>query len=287
MLIFAKDIGTRDHKHALEDKLPEIKQYMEYQRKLFPYTVLRAGLDLAYKELDDILDFIENGYRPPEDSSRREYPTDVNQWYKNRFPWTSAFLKMEDMHFALVVLVKAMDSFGTHEQVNAYHWAVLYDSVHNIVQVYNDLVRNDPGNSRDIHLSNAVEVNFDDFINNYWPDLDFMTFSQADYPHARHQERKYSLEEEIKDVMSEGVEPLVALEKLQPPFKLDSYTLKLLRRDPVETRFLELKGASDTGKEFDSIYKKYIEDPQHGKLSVIDAEYIKSSEHMKAGTPAS
>ena len=287
MLIFAKDIGTRDHKHALEDKLPEIKQYMEYQRKLFPYTVLRAGLDLAYKELDDILDFIENGYRPPEDSSRREYPTDVNQWYKSRFPWTSAFLKMEDMHFALVVLVKAMDSFGTHEQVNAYHWAVLYDSVHNIVQVYNDLVHNDPGNSRDIHLSNAVEVNFDDFINNYWPDLDFMTFSKADYPHARHQERKYSLEEEIKDVMSEGVEPLVALEKLQPPFKLDSYTLKLLRRDPVETRFLELKGASDTGKEFDSIYKKYIEDPQHGKLSVIDAEYIKSSEHMKAGTPAS
>jgi len=287
MLIFAKDIGTRDHKHALEDKLPEIKQYMEYQRKLFPYTVLRAGIDLAYKELDDILDFIENGYRPPEDSSRREYPTDVNQWYKSRFPWTSAFLKMEDMHFALVVLIKAMDSFGTHEQVNAYHWAVLYDSVHNIVQVYNDLVRNDPGNSRDIHLSNAVEVNFDDFINNYWPDLDFMTFSQADSPHARHQERKYSLEEEIKDVMSEGVEPLVALEKLQPPFKLDSYTLKLLRRDPVETRFLELKGASDTGKEFDSIYKKYIEDPQHGKLSVIDAEYIKSYEHMKAGTPAS
>lgn len=287
MLIFAKDIGTRDHKHALEDKLPELKQYMEYQRKLFPYTVVRAGLDLAYKELDDILDFIENGYRPPEDSSRREYPTDVNQWYKSRFPWTSAFLKMEDMHFALVVLVKAMDSFGTHEQVNAYHWAVLYDSVHNIVQVYNDLIRNDPGNSRDIHLSNAVEVNFDDFINNYWPDLDFMTFSQADYPHAHHHERKHSLEEEIKDVMSEGVEPLVALEKLQPPFKLDSYTLKLLRRDPVETRFLELKGASDTGNEFDSIYKEYIEDPQQGKLSVIDAEYLKNSEYMKAETPAS
>ena len=59
MLIFAKDIGKRDHKHVLEDKIPELKQYMEYQRKLFPYTVVRAGLDLAYKELDDILDFIE------------------------------------------------------------------------------------------------------------------------------------------------------------------------------------------------------------------------------------
>ena len=276
MLIFAKDIGKRDHKHELEDKLPELKQYMEYQRKLFPYTVVRAGLDLAYKELDDILDFIENGYRPPEDSSRREYPADVNQWYKNRFPWSSAFLKMEEMHFALVVLVKAMDSFGTNEKINAYHWSVLYDSVHNIIQVYNDLIQNDPGNSRDIHLSNAVEVNFDDFINNYWPDLDFMIFSQADYPHARHQERKNLLEEEIKDIMSEGIEPLVALEKLEHPFKLDQATLKLLRRDPVDTRLLELKGVPDTGSEFDSIYNKYVEDPQHGKLRVIDAEYIKT-----------
>ena len=276
MLIFAKDIGKRDHKHELEDKLPELKQYMEYQRKLFPYTVVRAGLDLAYKELDDILDFIENGYRPPEDSSRREYPTDVNQWYKSRFPWSSAFLKMEEMHFALVVLVKAMDSFGTNEKINAYHWSVLYDSVHNIIQVYNDLIQNDPGNSRDIHLSNAVEVNFDDFINNYWPDLDFMIFSQADYPHAHHQERKNLLEEEIKDIMSEGIEPLVALEKLEHPFKLDQATLKLLRRDPVDTRQLELKGVPDTGSEFDSIYNKYVEDPQHGKLRVIDAEYIKT-----------
>ena len=276
MLIFAKDIGKRDHKHELEDKLPELKQYMEYQRKLFPYTVVRAGLDLAYKELDDILDFIENGYRPPEDSSRREYPTDVNQWYKSRFPWSSAFLKMEEMHFALVVLVKAMDSFGTNEKINAYHWSVLYDSVHNIIQVYNDLIQNDPGNSRDIHLSNAVEVNFDDFINNYWPDLDFMIFSQADYPHARHQERKNLLEEAIKDIMSEGIEPLVALEKLEHPFKLDQATLKLLRRDPVDTRLLELKGVPDTGNEFDSIYNKYVEDPQHGKLRVIDAEYIKT-----------
>ena len=76
--------------------------------------------------------------------------------------------------------------------------------------------------------------------------------------------------------MSEGIEPLVALEKLEHPFKLDQVTLKLLRRDPVDTRQLELKGVPDTGSEFDSIYNKYVEDPQHGKLRVIDAEYIKT-----------
>lgn len=247
---------------------------MEYQRKLFPYTVVRAGLDLAYKETDDVMNFIDNDYQPPADSSRQEYPADVKQWYTNRFPWASAFLKMEDMHFTLVTLVKAMDSFRTHEAASAYHWPVLYDSVHNIVQIYNSLLQNDPDNSRDIHLSNAVEVNFDDFINNYWFDLDFMIFSQADYPHARHHGRKNSMEESIKEGMAAGMEPLTALGKLDRLFQLDEATLKLLRRDPVETRFLELKNISATDNPFDRIYKKYVEDPQHGKLRVIDAEYL-------------
>jgi hypothetical protein len=250
---------------------------MEYQRKLFPYTVVRAGLDLAYKEIDDIMNFIDNDYQPLEDSSRREYPADVKQWYTNRFPWTSAFLKMEDMHFTLVTLVKVMDSFRTHESASAYHWPVLYDSVHNIIQVYNSLIRDDPGNSRDIHLSNGAEVNFDDFINNYWFDLDFMVFSQADYPHARHQERKNSMEENIKEGMAEGMEPLAALEKLDRRFKLDEAALKLLRRDPVETRFLELKSNPKTGNKFDGM--EYVEDPQHGRLSIIDAEYLINCGH--------
>ena len=44
----------------------------------------------------------------------------------------------------------------------------------------------------------------------------------------------------------------------------------------IEHRPVELKGIPDTGSEFDSIYNKYVEDPQHGKLRVIDAEYIKT-----------
>ena len=186
MLIFSKDIGQRDHIHALEDKLPELKNYMEYQRKLFPYTVVRAGLDLAYKELDDILNFVDNDYHPPTESNRQDYPSDVDQWFCQRFPWSSAFLKMEDMHYTLVTLVKAMDSFRTYEKANSYHWAVLYDSVHNIIQVYNSLIRDKPDQSRDIHLSNGIEVDFDDFINNYWPNLDFMVFSFHPHLHPIH-----------------------------------------------------------------------------------------------------
>ena len=279
MLIFSKDIGQRDHIHALEDKLPKLKCYMEYQRKLFPYTIVRAGLDLAYKEVDDMLNFVDNDYRPPADSNRQEYPADVDQWYRQRFPWSSAFLKMEDMHYTLVTLVKVMDSFRTHETGNSYHWTVLYDSVHNIIQVYNSLVREKPDQSRDIHLSSGVEVDFDDFVNNYWLNLDFMIFSQADFPHARHMKRKATIEETIQQRMAEGEEPLVALENLEPDLKIDEATLKLLRRDPVETRFLELISHPETGKQYDSINKEFVENPQYGKIQIIDADYLVNQEY--------
>ncbi|MFQ5443430.1 MAG: hypothetical protein ACE5EK_02315 [Nitrospinales bacterium] len=60
MLVFAKDITQKDYHSAREEGNPGFKEYMDYQRKLFPYTIIRAGLDLAYKELDDILEYIEN-----------------------------------------------------------------------------------------------------------------------------------------------------------------------------------------------------------------------------------
>ena len=91
MLIFAKDISNRDFIHSAEDQDPDIKEYMSYQRSLFPYTIVRGGLDLAYKELDDILSYLDNESKPPEDSNRQEYPSDVPSWYKARFSMDSWF----------------------------------------------------------------------------------------------------------------------------------------------------------------------------------------------------
>ncbi|GJL78562.1 MAG: hypothetical protein NPINA01_15510 [Nitrospinaceae bacterium] len=281
MLIFAKDISERDHKHALEDRDPELKTYMEYQRKLFPYTIVRAGLDLAYKELDDILVYIDNDYQPPADSSRKEYPADVDQWYRARFPWASSFIKMEDMHFALVTMVKAMDSFRTEETPNAYHLAILYDAVHNIVAVYNSMLKENANQARDIHLSSSVPVSFDDFINNYWPRLDFMILSQPDFPHAAHMPRNREIEDAIKNLMADGIEPLKALEQTAGTFDLKDTTLALLRRDSVKTGYLELKSGVQREATYDGLKVEVPEGSHHGKLTVIDASYLANFERAK------
>jgi hypothetical protein len=281
MLIFAKDISERDHKHALEDRDPELKAYMEYQRKLFPYTIVRAGIDLAYKELDDILVYIDNDCQPPPDTSRKDYPADVDQWYRARFPWASSFLKMEDMHFALVTMVKAMDSFRTEEKPNSYHLAILYDAVHNIVSVYNSMLQENPTQARDIHLSSGVAVDFDDFINNYWPNLDFMILSQPDFPHARHRHRNREIEEEIKDLMADGIEPLKALEQTAGEFDLNTTTLALLRRDTVKTEYLDLQSELQRQETYAGLFAEIGGDSQHGKVTVIDAAYRENFESAK------
>ncbi|MBI4389420.1 MAG: hypothetical protein HY580_04500 [Nitrospinae bacterium] len=280
MLLFAKDITRRNPVHAREDRDPGLKEYMEYQRRLFPYTIARAGLDLAYKELDDILRYADNGFQPPPDSSRKDYPADVDAWYKDRFPWTASFLGMEDMHCLLVVLIRAADSFRTHEAPNACHWMVLYDAAHNLVSDYNVLLRTSPESARDINLSKGVEVDFDDFVNNYWPRLDFMLLSRPDYPHARLMERNRRIELAVRERMGEGDPPLQALEKAAGEFDVDESALALLGRNPLQSRFAELVPMPLDESRYAWLYREQ-DDPRFGKISAVDREYALNFELTK------
>ncbi len=288
MLIFAKDISERGHQHAREADNPPLREYMEYQRKLFPYTVIRAGLDLAYKELDDVLNYIDNDYRKPEGSMRDVYPADIPEWYRQQFPWAGSFMAMEDMHSLLVILIKAMDSFRTYERGNAYHWAVLYDTTRNIVRVYNELLSADAAHARDIQLSQGVAVDFEDFINNYWPHLEFMILSEPDFAHTRLMEPVRQVEDSIKEMMAEGVTPLSALEQAANRHSLDPATLSLLRRDPMSPNLAPLQTFAMKESPFEPLFQKISasdNSPVAG-LTLMDAEYEKNFKLTRRQTPA-
>lgn len=288
MLIFAKDIGERDHKHAQESENQALREYMEYQRKLFPYTVIRAGLDLAYKELDDILNYVDNDHQKPEGSMREDYPSDIPEWYRQQFPWSGSFMAMEDMHSLLVILIKAMDSFRTYERGNTFHWTVLYDSTRNIVKVYNELLSADPAHARDIQLSQGVEVNFEDFINNYWPHLELMILSKPDFAHTRLMERVLQVEDYVKERMAEGEAPLAALEQAGKKYDLDPATLPLLRRDPIspDLAALETFSLKESPFEFLNQIVKDDKDTRETGLSFLDAEYEKNFHLLRSKIPA-
>ena len=281
MLIFNKDISHRDFIHSAEDQDPNIKEYMSYQRCLFPYTIVRGGLDLAYKEVDDILNYLDNGNQPPADSNRQEYPADIPGWYQARFPWSAGFIKTEDMHSILVILIQSMDSFRTHEKMNTYHLMVIYDYVHHIIELYNGLLKTSPEKARDIHLSQDKPVYFDDFINNYWPHLDWMVLSQPDYKHARHLERKQKIELEIQQRMADGEEPIKSLEKTSKLFNIDESSLHLLRRDKILQKTFVLESVPINANPYDPLSKEIASDTKFGVISKIDLEFITNMHHKK------
>jgi len=271
MLVFAKDIRKKGHKHSREGIDPGLKEYMDYQRSLFPFTIIRSALDLAYKDIDDLLSYMDNNYRAPGDSQRKEFPDDIPLWYQDHYPWTSNFMDMENAHSMLVVLITAMENSRALEIMNSYHWMVVYDVVHNMVKFYNDLLSVSGERAEELRLSKGVAVHFDDFVNNYWGHLDFMIMSKPDYPHARLMGRNQKIEKEIQKLMTEGDTPETALEKIAQPFGLDEYTLACLRHDPMNAKLMELKHADEDP--YAHLYCDMPGNPSIGKISVIDAEY--------------
>ena len=281
MLIFAKDISQRDFTHSAEGQDSEIKKYMDYQRCLFPYTIIRGGLDLAYKEVDDILNYLDNGNQPPSDSNRQEYPSDIPGWYQTRFPWTASFIKIEDMHSLLVILIQAMDSFRTNERMNTYHLMVIYDSVFNIVELYNGLLKESPEKARDIHLSQDEPVFFDDFINNYCPHLDWMILSQPDFGHARHMERKQKIELAIQQKIADGEEPIKALKNTSEQFNIDESSLQLLGRGKILQRFFELEAIPPNDTPYNFLNEEVDSGTQFGLMPLVDSEFLINMRHQK------
>ena len=197
------------------------------------------------------------------------------------FPWTAGFIKIEDMHSLLVILIQAMDSFRTHERMNTYHLMVLYDSIHNIVELYNGLLKESPEKARDIHLSQDKPVFFDDFVNNYWPHLDWMILSQPDYSHARHLKRKQKIEVEIQQKMTDGEEPIKALEKTSSLFSIDESSLHLLRKSKISQKFFELEPIALNANPYDLLDTEVDSGTKFGLMSKIDSEFLINMRHQK------
>jgi hypothetical protein len=197
-------------------------------------------------------------------------------------------MEMEDMHSLLVLMIKAMDSFRTYEKCNAYHWTVLYDTTRNITKVYNELLSADPTHARDIQLSQGVEVNFEDFINNYWPHLEFMILSKPDFAHTRLMERVQQVEDFVKERMADGEAPLAALEQAGKQYDLDPATLSLLRRDKLLPDLAALQIFSLKESPFESLYQAVPEggDSPAPALSFLDADYEKNFNLLRSQAPA-
>ena len=185
------------------------------------------------------------------------------------------------MHNLLVILIQAMDSFRTHERMNTYHLVALYDSVHNIIELYNELLKDSPEKARDIHLSQDQPVFFDDFINNYWPHLDWMILSKPDYEHAKHIERKQKIELAIQQRIGDGEEPIKALESTSELLSVDESSFNILKRGLILQKHFELKSIPLNSNPYQLLNKEIASGTKFGLMPLIDSEFISNMYRQK------
>ena len=180
-----------------------------------------------------------------------------------------------------------MDSFRTYEKMNSYHLMVIYDSSFNIIELYNSLLKESPEKARDIHLSQDEPVFFDDFINNYWPHLDWMILSQPDFEHAKHLERKQKIELEIQERMADGEEPIKALKNTSKQYNIDESSLELLGRNKVLQNFLDLETISLDETPYNLLCEEVDSDTKYGLMPLIDSEFLINMRHQKKSRTSS
>jgi hypothetical protein len=164
---------------------------------------------------------------------------------------------------------------------------VVYDSVSNIVQLYNSLLKESPNKSRDIHLSQGEPVFFDDFINNYWPHLDWMILSQPDFEHAKHLERKQKIELAIQQRMADGEEPIKALNSASKPFNVDKSSLHLLGREKILQKFLKLETVSLNDTPYNLLNEEVDSGTKFGFMPRVDSEFLINMHHQQNSSTAS
>ncbi len=171
--------------------------------------------------------------------------------------------------------------------MNTYHLMVIYDSVSNIIELYNNLLNESPEKSRDIHLSQGKPVFFDDFINNYWPHLDWMILSQPDFEHAKHLGRKQKIELAIQQRMADGEEPIKALKSASKAFNVDTSSLHLLERGRILQKFLNLETASLDDTPYNALNEEVDSGTKFGFMPRVDSEFLINMHHLQnPRTPA-
>lgn len=228
MLALALDITQNKPKHPEEDKSSELKEYMNYQRKLNHERLVYHSLDHAKTYLQKNIDKYE------------DLPEDLESYLQQAFPLAHGFADADTLILMLRKLLNGHNSSNNWYRLNSYYYAVVYDSMKRFVSVYNKLVRETPAKAKVYRVSEGVEVDFNDWAYLYFQHLDFLIGHPLEIKHYPHAKRNQKIEEDIKAAMKNGKSREVALKAVQDTYEIDDVTLKVLLAQKIGPQDMEL-----------------------------------------------
>jgi hypothetical protein len=269
MLAFAKDITQNQPKTSKESDNDELKQYMEYQRKLNHERLVYHALDYGKTHLQLNIQKLEGDQKQ------------LGDYLKGAFPISHRFADAETIMLLLRKLANGHNTSNNWYRMNAYYHALVYDSMKRFVKIYNQLVLEAPEKAGEYGVSECVQVDFDDWAYLYFPDLDFHIGQDLGYTHYPFAKRNKAIEDEINDKMKTGASIEEALKSIKDNYEMDDTSIKVLLGKPVSPEDTELFFTSVENPIYEALTES--EDGRWGMMdgeSLLDHSYYMGS-HLK------
>jgi len=228
MLAFAKDITQSQPKHRDEDKNPELKNYMNYQRKLNHVRIVYYSLKHAKTDLQENLQQI------------RKNGGSAESYLEQAFPLSHHFGDDKTLTLMLKKLVGGHNEARQWYRMNSYYYALTYDCMDRFIKHYNQMVRDSAEEASDFTFAGGGEIDFGDWVYLFFPHLDFFIgtqMAQSQYPFAK---RNKAIEEAIDKKTQNGETLESALKSLMAEYEIDDVAIKVLLHKPVSHDDLEL-----------------------------------------------
>jgi len=255
MLAFVLDITQNKPANSKENENDEVKQYMDYQRKLNHINLVKHSLEYAKNQLQENID-----------SSESEK---LSQFLKNIFPISHQFADVETLMLMLRKLMNSQNSSNNWYRMNSFYHAVVFESMKEFVKFYNLLLVESPERAKDLGVSEGTEVDFEDWSYLYFQDMDFHIGKSLSYTHYPFAKRNKTIGEKWQEGINEGKSKAEALKAIQADYEIDDTSVKILLGQKISPPDLELLYTSVENPIYEALTE--VED---GRWGVMDGESL-------------
>ena len=258
MLAFAKDITKNIPTHPEEDKNSELKEYLDYHRALNHERLIYHSLDHAKTNL-------QNGMTEFEGDQEK-----LQNYLKHNFPVSGEILKSADtIIFMLRKLINGQNSTNNWYKMNAYYLSLAYDSIKSFIDIYNKITQKNPDTAEEFKVSEGMEVDFDDWVYLFFPDLDFHIGKKLEGSHYPFAKRNKAIEENINKETTAGKSFEEALELVKEKNGIEDVSINFLQKKEISKKELELFYTSVENP----IYE-YLTEREDGSWGAVEGESL-------------
>jgi hypothetical protein len=257
MLAFAKDITQSQPKHRDEDKNPELRNYMNYQRKLNHSRIVYYSLKHSKNELQ------ENLQQLRKDGENSE------AYLERAFPLAHHFADNKTLTLMLQKLISGHNDDKQWYRMNDYYHALVFDCMDRFIKHYNQMVRDSTEEAGEFTFAGGGEIDFGDWVYLFFPHLDFhigIPLNQTQYPFPK---RNKTIQEAIDKKTHNGVNLEAALKSLKDEFEIDEIAIKVLLHKTISHEDQELFHTSIKNPIYELLTHK-----QAGSWEALDGETL-------------